>query len=336
MVEERRQFQRVDLDSPVVVLLGDSKHSLLFDLCEEGLAVGRLASTRLGEVIPFAFDLPDRNGCIQGRAEVVWTNEAVHRMGLHVLELAETCRLQLSAWISARAFTISSADTETEPVEPGFDAYATDAPVAPLFPAVDARSESQPVETLFPLFPREEFEPSNPALKAAEEFIDRKATHTVLIGLALVVIGSGIGFLTYRSRENRANLQPATAPATTGSAVAEAASPAPDFVPAPAPEPAPEPAKSSLATTALPVPAAPLDLPGFVLQVGAMKQEANADALAQNLQAAKFPAFVYKSGTDGFYRVAVGPYSDENAPVKVKGQLEKRGVKGFTRRWAPE
>ena len=67
-----------------------------------------------------------------------------------------------------------------------------------------------------------------------------------------------------------------------------------------------------------------------------MTHEDNADALAVDLQQRNFPAFVYRRGTDRFYRVAVGPYSDEDSPVRVKGELEKQGLKAFLRRWVPE
>src|ERR1019366_10336007 len=101
MAQDRRHFQRVGLDSPLLVLLDNSKNSLLFDICQEGLAVGGLAAGRPYEVIPFAFDLPERNGRIQGSAEIVWTNESEHRTGLHFLDLADTSREQLISWISA-------------------------------------------------------------------------------------------------------------------------------------------------------------------------------------------------------------------------------------------
>ena len=64
----------------------------------------------------------------------------------------------------------------------------------------------------------------------------------------------------------------------------------------------------------------------MVLQVGAMKLEDNADVLAQELQKKNLPAFVFRHGPDGLYRVAVGPFSDEEATAKVKANLEKQGL----------
>jgi cell division septation protein DedD len=75
---------------------------------------------------------------------------------------------------------------------------------------------------------------------------------------------------------------------------------------------------------------------GLVLQVGAMKLEDNASALAQDLRKKKFPAMVFRHGNDKLYRVAVGPYSDADSTAKVKEQLEKQGFKPLLQRWAGE
>jgi cell division septation protein DedD len=67
-----------------------------------------------------------------------------------------------------------------------------------------------------------------------------------------------------------------------------------------------------------------------------MRHEANADALAQDLQRKSFPAFVFRRGTDRFYRVAVGPYSEVDSPARVRDDLQKNGLKSFLRPWVPE
>jgi cell division septation protein DedD len=76
--------------------------------------------------------------------------------------------------------------------------------------------------------------------------------------------------------------------------------------------------------------------PGTVLQVGAMKLEDNADTLARELQKKNLPAFVFRHGSDRLYRVAVGPFSDQQATEKAKSSLEKQGLKPILRRWLPE
>jgi SPOR domain len=78
------------------------------------------------------------------------------------------------------------------------------------------------------------------------------------------------------------------------------------------------------------------DVPGFVLQVAAMKHEDNADALAETLHQRNFPAFVFKRGAGPFYRVTIGVYGDADSAVRIKDELERQGFKAILRRWLPE
>jgi hypothetical protein len=78
------------------------------------------------------------------------------------------------------------------------------------------------------------------------------------------------------------------------------------------------------------------DLPGFVLQVAAMKHEENADALAETLHQKNFPAFVFNRGAGPFYRVVIGVYSDADSAVRVKDELERQSFKAILRDWMPE
>jgi len=95
-----------------------------------------------------------------------------------------------------------------------------------------------------------------------------------------------------------------------------------------------EPAKLSPATNPSP-PKFHLDVPGFVLQVGAMTNESNAEAMSETLQRNNFPAFVFKRSTDRFYQVNVGSFADADSAAVVKRQLEKQGFKAILRYWSP-
>ncbi len=77
---------------------------------------------------------------------------------------------------------------------------------------------------------------------------------------------------------------------------------------------------------------APL-VPGgtYTLQVAAVRKEADALELATRLQHKKFPAFVLSRRGDKYYRVQVGPYSDQkNADAARKG-LESAGFKAIVK-----
>jgi len=324
MVQDRRNFQRIGLDSPLSVLLDESNYSLVFDLCEEGLAVCELAARSPYEVIPFAFDLPEGSGCIKGRAEIVWTNVSEHRTGLHFVDLADTSREHLIEWIAARACTTTLVGAEKEPIQPTTVAHATDALIYPIFQDSRNKSEGRSVPSLIPSFLTEEFEPRNSELRSAEVLNSySKSSYKIGVVLATVLLSSAFGFLGYYLIWMR------NSPRAGDNSVAPKAYEleSKDTISSVNP---------TSATAPFSPPTSPLDLAGFVLQVGAMTHEDNADALAKDLQQRNFPAFVFWRGTDPFYRVAVGPYSDGDSAVRVKNELEKQGLKAFLRRWVPE
>jgi hypothetical protein len=324
MVQDRRHFQRVGLDSPLSVLLDESKYSFVFDLCEEGLAVSELVARSPSEIIHFAFDLPKGKGCIQGSAQIVWTNESEHRTGLHFVDLGDTSREHLIEWIAVRACSTTLIGAEKVPIQPAAVAHATDALINPI--SQDSRniSEDRSVPFSVPRLLTEEFETKNPEPRSAEVLNrNSKSSHKTGVVLATVLLSSAFGFLGYYLIWMRNSPH-----ARDSTAVSKA------------PELESKDAISSVnppsATALFSPPTSTLDLPGFVLQVGAMTHENNADALAEDLQHRNFPAFVFWSETDRLYRVAVGPYSDDESSVRVKNELEKQGVKAFLRRWAPE
>jgi DedD protein len=107
----------------------------------------------------------------------------------------------------------------------------------------------------------------------------------------------------------------------------------------PSPSPAPSPAMAhSTDATAKAVPAAarfqaPHLIKGsIVLQIAALTRQGDALAMADELQAKRFPAFVVTPTSDNFYRVQVGPYQDEHAADTAKAALDHAGFKAITKR----
>jgi|SRR5215469_16816701 len=104
---------------------------------------------------------------------------------------------------------------------------------------------------------------------------------------------------------------PAGVPATSLKAVTTNAK-------APAPPPA---AAKSLA--------AGIPKGSYLLQVAAVRSEGDALSLAGELRKKKFPAFVQTPQGDKYYRVQVGPYSDQKAMQTAKKGLETAGFKAI-------
>jgi len=116
---------------------------------------------------------------------------------------------------------------------------------------------------------------------------------------------------------------------------ARAATPKPIVAPSPKPAaPAAAAAGTPKPVTAAPKPAAaaprsapvraPLDEPGgngFVVQVAAVRQRAEADTIARRLSGKGYPAFVTVAGAN--FRVRVGKFNDRREAQTVAARLER-------------
>jgi len=107
----------------------------------------------------------------------------------------------------------------------------------------------------------------------------------------------------------------------------------------PAPQASPVAQPKTIATSAKSAPASPavrtvVSAPGvphgsYLLQVAALRAESDAISVAKDLQKKKFPAFVQTPQGDKYYRVQVGPYSDQKAMQAAKKGLESAGFKAI-------
>jgi len=69
----------------------------------------------------------------------------------------------------------------------------------------------------------------------------------------------------------------------------------------------------------------------YTLQVAAVRREADALELATRLQHKKFPAFVLSPRGDKYYRVQVGPYTDQKTADAARKGLESAGFKAIVK-----
>jgi cell division septation protein DedD len=361
MVEERRQHQRRVPNAPLFISLDDSKSGLLLDLCEGGLAVASLVPRNLDEVVSLAFDLPHGVGRVETQARIAWTRDAGHLTGVHFVDLDQDSQQQLTEWISAGANFTAAADQPAEPVFVTRSSYAQVDPI--LQESRDKASAVQPT-TLFPATTEPEPEKSEPVEAGGRER-GIKSRYTMELFLAVVLLSWALVFLGYQMGSTGASRQTrevtAAPKGTETPARADLASvgdlstlaPASTIPPTPAAATARTPVRTAIQPSATPPASKPTSTPtlasksilipgttsmdsGVVLQVGAMKLEDNASAMAQDLRKRRFPAVVFRHGNDTLYRVAVGPYSDADAMAKVKEQLEKQGFKPLRQRWARE
>lgn len=69
----------------------------------------------------------------------------------------------------------------------------------------------------------------------------------------------------------------------------------------------------------------------YTLQVAALRSRDDALDLSRNLQKRKFPSFVAPPQGDKFYRVQVGPYTDQKSAEAAKKGLDAAGFKAIVK-----
>ncbi|HWF40153.1 MAG TPA: SPOR domain-containing protein [Candidatus Acidoferrales bacterium] len=312
MLHERRQYQRLTPSTPQLVLLDESKYSLLFDVGEGGLAIEGFAAQKPRDEFSIEFDLPEGNGCIQAKAQVVWTSDSGYRTGFRFLDLGDAHRQQLRAWITdAQATRMSIVEGRLD--QPTFGVSGGIADLS----ATEA-GESRRIEVGTGLFTV----PQQPA-RAVDEDEHESRAGLYRAGLVLAVVMCSLAFFIgyyWHAAHSRTRALPraASLPARA------AANAAPSAPPTPIPQPPP------------PLAGPGVSEPGFVLQVAAMASESNADALAADLHKKNFPAFVFKRDPTRLYRVVVGPFPTRDAAAKSEGELKAENFKPLLKPWSPE
>jgi cell division septation protein DedD len=344
MVEERRQYQRLVPNAPLFVSMDDSKSGLLLDLCAGGLAVASLVPRNLDEAVSLAFDLPEGVGHIEAKATIAWTRDSGHLTGVRFVDLDDASQQQLSEWISTGTNLRLAPIPEAE--ESVVVTRSTYAQVDPIPEETRDKGAADLRASLFsaPVLSDLGSEPakSEPAATVGRERTG-KSRYTIELFVAVVILSWALVFLGYQMGSTGASRQTrevtaaptATEASTKPELAAVTETPASMLTATPSPTRTPSPARTATPRSASARVAPSVDS-GVVLQVGAMKLEDNAAAMAQDLRKKKFPALVFRHGNDKLYRVAVGPYSDTDATGKAKEQLERQGFRPLLQRWAGE
>lgn len=157
MASDRRQYPRIAVHPPVLVLLGITKVGFLFDLGEGGLSVHGLTPETQSEFHFVSFGLPDGECVIEARVELAWKSDSENRTGLRFIQVGDRSRRELREWIGVKSSAVAAG--QAKPVAPVFNSRtSTDLPISPI---------STANVSLFPPTISSEAEPSKSATKAA-------------------------------------------------------------------------------------------------------------------------------------------------------------------------
>lgn len=113
---ERRRAFRVPVQAPVEITLPDSRKvdGILLDLSETGMDVLTAEQQTAGALLGFQFQLPDGAVKIDAHGQVAWANTN-GQTGVHFLDLSETVKADLKAWLKAAAVSAGGISDETVP-----------------------------------------------------------------------------------------------------------------------------------------------------------------------------------------------------------------------------
>ncbi len=113
---ERRRAFRVPVQAPVELTLPDTRgiEGILLDLSETGMDVLTAEPQVPAALLEFRFQLPDGSLEIAAHGQVAWANPN-GQTGVHFLDLPESTRTRLGAWLRAAAATNGAGPGETVP-----------------------------------------------------------------------------------------------------------------------------------------------------------------------------------------------------------------------------
>lgn len=296
---ERRVHARLPVLS-ASIQLDDDNGGIILNICERGLAMQAVRSLADDRFPQMRFQLSPSAAWIETQGRIAWISASKTTAGIELVNLSDQARILLTQWISSAVHPNATEKLNT---------LAENVAPVKLAPAASEEPDSR-----LKLFPQETR--SDHGTINHEQAHGSPTARQILLFLIAVLIVSVSGFLGYHLRKPTDGKQGLQFPASTAPAEI-------------APSGSSSPVTPSLDTKLS------LDTPGFILQVGAMKHEENADALAELLRRKDFPAFVFLRKTDSFYRVAVGPYSDAETARKCSEALKRQGFQSIRKEWNP-
>ena len=332
-VSERRIHHRQRLYFPCLQL-GENNRGVVLNISQSGLALQAVAELTDDELLKMRFQFSPWQTWIETKGRIAWRSDSKKVAGVEFLDLSDEARKQIRTWIflTGDAFGLSKTNAPFEQTEQVSGTTAASEPTTAIHrpepKIVGLVPEDRSQQSIFPSVPSPAETPdagmvSGRAVAANVPHGSGKAGR--LAGLSLAAVLLLMAFIPLRHHWQKARNSE-----KVGGIAAPSSMPAPSSKISATPTSNPGPAAAHPATTAR---GPSLDHPAFVLQVGAMASEENAIALADSLSQMNCPAFVFKSPTDRFHHVFVGPFTSVDATITVKKDLEKRGFKAFLTEW---
>jgi DNA-binding response OmpR family regulator len=113
---ERRRAHRVPVQAPVEITLPDARQAegILLDLSETGMEVLTTDQQTPGALLNFRFQLPDGSLEVHAHGQVAWA-KANGQTGVHFIDVEESVKIRLQAWLQAAAGVLGAGAEEIVP-----------------------------------------------------------------------------------------------------------------------------------------------------------------------------------------------------------------------------
>lgn len=326
-LSDRRNYvrQKVLFSS---VVIGESNRGRVLNISPNGLVL-QTDEELIDDELPIRVNFSPSQPWVDVRGRIVWKNASRKVAGIEFINPTDEVCEKIQTWIASQRDSSESPETKTslEKLEnrTGAKASSEIATKIPAPPPVDrmAKNPSQP--STFSL------------VRSSAETQDAGTVHVAsgsgkagrLVGWSLALVLLLLALVPLRQHLHKEGQSPkggeVTAKPNLPGLPSKSSAP-PSSNPGPSLD---HPGRSSL-------PGPSLEHLAYVLQVGAMVHEENANALAESLSRMNFPAFVLNRPSDKFRRVFVGPYNSVDAALRAKNELEKKGFKAIRTEWKPQ
>jgi hypothetical protein len=367
--QERRSYSRKTLNPLPYISLAPDSGGLVLDVSEQGLRFRATGPLELSGPIRFSFSA--HSDLVEGIADLVWTDPANKTGGLRFTELSDDARAMIRKWPHESDLQLSVGQDFMLQMPPRDDSWRIGARLRGAFEAAfrfassgskrlaSAGGASLPsgqkegaaipsgaqLESLFTARKRSLLGALSITivviLVSTWSYVRHREVGEWLVRLGTRISGEGHPQAITQTPASAVSVSPSVADGMSGdeSKVASAPEQA-----SPQAANAANPVVSNANVPGLSLPPAPAaharhlspaahggDL---VVQVAALRREADAREMADSLRHKNFQAFVRTLPADALYRVLLGPYANKADASAAVAELKKSGYSSFVR-WEP-
>lgn len=309
------------------VVMRDADCGWLLDISPKGFAL-QTGSELVGDEFPnFRFKFLPTLAWVEARGRIVWRNNSKNVVGIEFIDLTDEVHKQIQTWMDSKKELagIGAVILGPTPTPATVSALANSVLVSPASDPVDLSAENRSPGPI--LTPVRYLSETRATGKSA---VDKNIAGGANKVLWLIALGLVATLLITSPLLRRLHLRKLSNSQKTTEMARAPQPPTFPVQPVPPAQPVPSTVRPSVPRSNG---RSSLNGPAFVVQVGAMIHQENANAFAASLREMKYPAFVIKLPAERFHHVLVGPYSSVDATRKVQKELEERGFETIRSEW---